>query len=82
MNNELNQEEIATITFKKKAPEVPIWEKSLLTVKEAAAYFNIGQGKIISLTNYSAAKCALWIGSRRLIKRKAFEEFVLNSYDL
>ena len=26
----------------KKIPEIPIWEKSLLTIEEAAAYANIG----------------------------------------
>ena len=29
---------------------VPIWEKELLSVKEAAAYFGIGENKIREMT--------------------------------
>ena len=29
--------------------EVPIWEKSNLTIEEAAAYFNIGENKLRKL---------------------------------
>ena len=33
------------------AKEVPIWEKSNLTLEEAAAYFGIGTGKLREITN-------------------------------
>ncbi len=33
------------------AKDVPIWEKSNLTLEEAAAYSGIGTGKLRELTN-------------------------------
>ena len=33
------------------AKEVPIWQKSNLTLEEAAAYSGIGMGKLRELTN-------------------------------
>ena len=56
------------------AKEVSIAEKSLLTPEEAAAYFNIGVNKIRMMTDSPSCPYVLWSGSRRLIKRKTFEE--------
>lgn len=58
------------------AKEVPIAEKSLLTPEEAAAYFNIGVNKIRMMTDSPSCPYVLWSGSRRLIKRKMFEEYM------
>jgi excisionase family DNA binding protein len=58
------------------AKEVPIAEKSLLTPEEAAAYFNIGVNKIRMMTDSPSCPYVLWSGSRRLIKRKMFEELI------
>ena len=38
--------------------EIPIWEKHNLTLEEAAAYYNIGVGKLRELTNESLARQA------------------------
>ena len=64
------------------AKEVPIAEKSLLTPAEAAAYFNIGVNKIRSMTNDPNCPYVLWSGSRRLIKRKPFEEYLYKMYSI
>lgn len=61
---------------------VPIWEKVNLTVEEAAAYFNIGVNKIRELSNFSDCSFVLWVGSKRLIKRKAFENFLKGAYSI
>lgn len=50
--------------------EVPIWEKSNLTLEEAAACSGIGINKIRYLTDKDDCDFVLWIGSKRLIKRK------------
>ena len=50
--------------------EVPIYEKSNLTLDEAAAYFNIGINKLRELTESKNCSFVLWVGSKRLIKRK------------
>ena len=62
--------------------EVPIWEKALLTVDEASAYFNIGVNKLRELTNDENCPYVLWSGSRRLIKRKPFEEYLSKLYSI
>ncbi len=62
--------------------EVPIWEKSNLTIEEAAAYSNIGIAKIRKLTDDEHCDFVLWIGSKRLIKRKKFDEYVAKAYSI
>jgi len=57
-------------------------QKSLLTLEEASAYFNIGVCKMRELTNDENCPYVLWNGSKRLIKRKPFEEFLYNSYSV
>ena len=58
-------------------------EKCLLTIEEAAAYSNIGINKLRDLTNDEACPFVLHVSAnKRLIKRKAFEKFIDNSYSL
>lgn len=59
--------------------EVPIWERLLLTVKEASLYFNIGENKLHRLVNDymdSDYKFVIQNGSRVMIKRENFEKFL------
>lgn len=56
--------------------EVPIWFKSNLTIEEAAAYSGIGTGTLYELTNRADCSFVLWIGRKRLIKRKKFDEYI------
>lgn len=55
---------------------VPIWEKANLTVEEMAAYSGIGINKIKELSNSKNCPFVLWVGSKRLIKRKLFDEYI------
>jgi len=54
---------------------VPIWEKSNLTLEEAAAYSNIGMGRLRELSNKKNCNFVLFVGTKRLIKRKKLDEF-------
>ncbi len=65
-----------------KKKEIPIPERINLTMKEAAAYSNIGLTKLYELTNKRGCPFVVWIGSARLIRRKAFEEFVDKSFSI
>ena len=56
--------------------KVPIWEKMNLTVDEAAEYSNIGINKIRELTEKPSRPFVLWIGKKRVIKRKEFEKYI------
>ena len=62
--------------------EVPIWEKCNLTLEEAAAYSGIGINKLRDLTNGEHCKMVLWVGSKRLIKRKLLDKFLEDAYTL
>ena len=48
--------------------EIPIWEKSNLSLEEAAAYSGIGINKLREITNEDRCKFVLWVGNKRLIK--------------
>ena len=58
-----------------KSRQVPIWEKSNLTLEEAAAYSGIGINKLREITNEDKCKFVLWVGNKRLIKRRLFDCF-------
>lgn len=62
--------------------EIPIWEKSNLTLEEAAAYYSIGVNKLRELTNDDRCKFVLWVGNKRLIKRKVFERYLEGVFSL
>ncbi len=62
--------------------ETTLSEKALLTLEEASAYFNIGINKIRDITNDENNPYVLWIGSKRLIKRKPFEEYLYSQYSI
>ncbi len=64
------------------AKTVPIWEKSNLTLEEAAAYFGIGINKLRELTNEQNCSFVLWCGTKRLIKRRQLEEYLSKIYSI
>lgn len=55
---------------------VPISEKVLLTVEKAACYSNIGINKIGKLLNNPLCEFVLYVGKKRLVKRKEFEKYI------
>ena len=62
--------------------EVPIWEKSNLTLDEAAAYSGIGKNKLREITDRKGCRFVLWVGNKRLIKRKELDKFTSESFSL
>ena len=62
--------------------EVPIWEKTNLTLEEAAAYSGIGINKLREITNNDRCDFVLWVGTKRLIKRKQLDEYTEQCYSL
>ena len=55
---------------------VPIHLKVTLTIKEAAEYSNIGINKIDSMLRTPNCPFVLYVGTKKLVKRKEFEEFI------
>ncbi len=64
------------------AKEVPIWQKSNLTLEEAAAYSGIGINKLRTLSNDERCPFVLWVGTKRLIKRRKLDEYVERAYSI
>ncbi|MEE1170607.1 MAG: excisionase [Anaerovoracaceae bacterium] len=62
--------------------ECPIWEKSLLTMQEASIYFNMGYPKLSALTSDDDCEYVVWNGTRRLIKRERFAEFLDSQFSV
>lgn len=62
--------------------EIPIWEKSNLTLEEAAAYSNIGTSKLREMTDRKDCRFVLFVGSKRLIKRNLFDQYLENMYSI
>lgn len=56
--------------------EVPIYQKQNLTLTEAAEYSNIGINCLTRLISNPNCNFVLHIGSKRLIKRKKFDEYI------
>ena len=57
--------------------EIPIWEKYMLSVEEAAMYFRIGEAKLRKIISEDKdADFILWNGNRPQIKRVLFEKYI------
>ncbi|MCM1329166.1 MAG: DNA-binding protein [Ruminococcus sp.] len=55
---------------------ISIGEKYLLTIKEAGAYFNIGQKKMRRLAEDNLGLFSIYSGNRYLVIRPKFEEYI------
>ena len=57
--------------------EIPYWEKYMLTLREAAEYFHIGEKKMRQIVDENMdADFILTSGNRVMVKRKLFEEYL------
>lgn len=59
-----------------KNEQVPIHLKLNLTIKEAAEYSNIGINKIDAMLRDPRCPFVLYVGVKKLVKRKEFEQFI------
>ena len=55
---------------------VPIHLKTTLTIREAAEYSNIGINKIDQLLKTPNCSFVLYVGTKKLVKRQEFEQFI------
>ena len=62
--------------------EIPVWQKANLTLEEAASYSNIGINRLRELTEEPGCKFVLFVGKKRLIKRRLFDLFIEESYSI
>lgn len=60
-----------------KEPQVPIWERYVLTVIEAAHYYHIGETRLRRIAEeHPDADFYILNGNRLLFKREKFEQFL------
>ncbi len=60
----------------KEENRIPIEKKLNLTIKEAAEYSNIGVCKIAEMLRNPLCNFVLYVGHRKLVKRKEFEKYL------
>ena len=61
---------------------VPVWVKPYLTIDEATAYTGIGRDKLYEMTSQEKCPFVLWVGNRRMIKRRVFDEYIEKMYSI
>ncbi|MCF2640853.1 hypothetical protein I6E50_00320 [Roseburia hominis] len=62
--------------------EIPFWLKLNLTKQEAAAYSNIGINRIDELLKDPKCSFVLYVGNKKLVKRKEFEQYISNTLEI
>ena len=62
--------------------KVPIHLKLTLTIKEAAEYSNIGINRIDALLRQPNCPFVLYVGTKKLVKRKEFEQYISNKFTI
>ena len=62
--------------------DVPIWNKWLLTLPEAAAYTGIGMCKLREMSNEPGCDYIVWVGGKRLFKRLKLEEHLEKAWSV
>ena len=55
---------------------LPIDHKILLSIREAAEYSNIGINKIDEMLKQPNCPFVLYVGTKKLVKRKSFERYI------
>ena len=66
-----------------KMADIPVWEKSNLTIEEAAEYFSIPPEDLTNITSDSDCQpYLLQISGRKLIKRRPFEDYLSTRYSV
>lgn len=55
---------------------IPIPEKAVLSIPEAAEYSGIGRGRLRKLCDDSDCPFSFKVGNRRMVKRKEFDQFI------
>ena len=73
---------VITISTASKEIKVDICDKLALTLTEAAEYSGIGINKIRELSDEPNCPFVLWVGNRRLIKRRLFDNYIEKCFSI
>lgn len=53
-----------------------------MTLEEASAYSSIGVNKLREITDSEKCPFVMHVGTKRLVKRKLFENYIENTYSI
>lgn len=62
--------------------DINIFDKPTLTIEEAASLYNIGEHKLRELTDSDNCTFVLYVGRKRLIKRKQFDDYIAKTFSI
>lgn len=68
--------------YEDKLALVPLWQKSTLSLEEATAYSGLGRDKLIELADNPNCDFIIWVGRKRLFKRKKLDEFIEKAFSI
>lgn len=61
---------------------IALKDKPTLTIEEAAFLYNIGEHKLRELTDSDTCNFVLYVGRKRLIKRKQFDDYIARAFSI
>lgn len=61
---------------------VPVWKRRNLTLDEASVYTGIGVDKLREISNSEDCDFVLWVGTKRMLKRKQLEDYLDKCYKI
>lgn len=62
--------------------KIPIWLKPTLSIQEAAIYSGISAGKLYQMTEQEDCPFVIWVGCKRIIKRKTLDEYLERQFSI
>lgn len=68
--------------YETKIELVPLWHRSTLSIEEATAYTGIGKHKLAEIAEDPDCDFILWVGRKRLFKRKKLDDYIERSYSI
>lgn len=80
--NRMEKESLSEKGDRKVRTKVPIYQKGLLTLEEAAEYTGLGVHKLRSISNDERCEFVLWNGSKRMFKRRKLDAYLDEAYSI
>ena len=62
--------------------KIALKDKPTLTIEEATSLYTIGEHKLRELTDSDTCNFVLYVGRKRLIKRKQFDDYIARAFSI
>lgn len=81
-NNISSVADVYTLLKDKMEEKIALKDKPTLTIEEASSLYNIGEHKLRELTDFDTCNFVLYVGRKRLIKRKQFDDYIARAFSI